>query len=366
MHEGSKTRAMKIIFLHIGGFKTGTSAIQEYCDSSENELRKNDIYYPKAARPSGNPTNHGLFSISLCEKYGIGTPAWYTDKTSFEEVATHLAEEISNCKAKFVLISSEEFCRLANSERGSEAIREIKALFCDYNLKVIYYIRDSLEFLSSWYRQVNRGPVPPLRFLDFCDKLTTSFLDQSKIYNLFAEILGAANIELRKYDKHGQLIPPFLRAINPNYSFDLLSRVLRTNKSVNESIPEQEVETIRREKVNTLMPPSVRQLFFTTHLANDALQLSEFCNRVHVASGNQVNAFKEYAFTPYNVFDLIRVEQRLNGLGRGAVHHSLYYHSVAEALMKVDASRAYYLFLQSLMHDPTSPRLWERIMELFH
>lgn len=205
---------MKTIFIHIGHYKTGTSAIQKYCAEHADDLAQGGLYYPKAGR-AGNGTNHAALSLSLAAQHGFGPPPWYKGPRKPDEVYANFRTEIDTCGQSRILASSEEFFQLALSDNPENAIGDLKNRLSGYQVRIVLYIREPMALLKSWYNEVNKGPAGTPPFPAFFRRLDANFLSQLSVYRQFAAVFGSANMIVRSYKHTGMdHIRDFLSAVD--------------------------------------------------------------------------------------------------------------------------------------------------------
>ena len=125
---------MKFIF-HIGPPKTGTSAIQYWCETHRDVLQKYGIYYP-----AHDVDANGISPGNLQSLYSIGEEN--NDLILSKAKLEKLIIEAEDLGANTVLLSSEFFFKRVN-----ELVELVP------NAKFIAYIRFELELLESNYNQ---------------------------------------------------------------------------------------------------------------------------------------------------------------------------------------------------------------------
>jgi hypothetical protein len=193
---------MKTVYLHVGNFKTGTSAIQKYCSDHRAELLAASVDYLQSARPVGDGTNHGCLPLSLFRKFDVFVPDWYDETTPYEQVAQTVAAEIADTSASAVLISSEEYYRLPSlaEEVRREAMALLRQVFDGCSVQVIFYVREPMDFLKSWYNQVNKSKLPTVQFTDFFRSLNKSLLLPHVNATFWRECFGDDCLIVRPYE----------------------------------------------------------------------------------------------------------------------------------------------------------------------
>lgn len=206
---------MKTIYIHIGHYKTGTSAIQKYCAEHAADLAQGGLYYPQAGRGGGTGTNHSALSLSLAAQHGFGPPPWYRGTRDTDDVYARFRAEIDESPQSRILASSEEFFQLALRDHPETAIGDLKNRLSGYDVRIVLYIREPMALLKSWYNEVNKGPAGTPPFVTFFRRLDANFLSQLSVYRQFAAVFGSANMIVRSY-KHAGMdhIRDFLSAID--------------------------------------------------------------------------------------------------------------------------------------------------------
>lgn len=195
---------MKELYIHIGHYKTGTSAIQKYCSDHAEDLAKHGVFYPPTSRPSNNPTNHGDLSLMLAAKHGFTPPLWYgAEKKDIEEVYRAFFKSAQSAKQGKILVSSEEFLQLALRDNSEIAIEELRARVSAFDVKILFYVREPMALLKSWYNEVNKGSHGTRNFIVFFRMLNINFLAQYFVYQKFADVFGADKIMVHTYKDTG-------------------------------------------------------------------------------------------------------------------------------------------------------------------
>lgn len=204
----------KTLYLHVGHYKTGSSAIQDYCSSHAAALGRHGYLYPASARPRRNPTNHSHLSLSVARKHGFVPPPWYGEDVDADEVWAALATEINASPHRNVILSSEEFVQLALRKDHAAALDELAGHLAPYDTRILFYMREPLSLLKSWYNEVNKGPSGTRNFPSFFVALNPDFLAQAAIWSRFATVFGRENMITRGYGDVGRAhLAGFMQAI---------------------------------------------------------------------------------------------------------------------------------------------------------
>lgn len=204
---------MKTLYIHIGHYKTGTSAIQQYCSTHADLLAANGFLYPATGRPKDR-TNHANLSLPLAARHGFVPPSWYNANADVDQAFAEFRAEATAARQPNVLISSEEFLQLGLRADPRAAVADLRDRLEGFDVRVLFYIRDPMALLKSWYNQVNKGPYGTRTFPVFFKNLAPGFLSQAPVYRAFADTFGADRMILRGYRHAGMdHIRDFLGAI---------------------------------------------------------------------------------------------------------------------------------------------------------
>lgn len=177
-------------------------------------LRAQGLLYPATARPIRNRTNHGHLSLSIGRDHGFMPPPWYGENVATDDAYDALYAEVDAAPEQRVLVSSEEFVQLALRANAPAAIADLVNRLSRYDVRILFYVREPMSLLKSWFNQVNKGPVPTRNFPSFFHAVNGQFLAQRGIWQQFADGFGAENVVTLPYGKVGQdHVSCFLEAV---------------------------------------------------------------------------------------------------------------------------------------------------------
>lgn len=132
---------MTRVVLHAGRHKSGTSSIQRMLSDNQESLLACGVLYPTTGR-SGKIAHHRLAECF------IGT---HSDHIT--QLKEGLSSEIAEHRPDVVVVSSEAFQNVADS--GA-----VTAFFQPYDLHVVAYFREALDYAQSSYAQrVQRSSI---------------------------------------------------------------------------------------------------------------------------------------------------------------------------------------------------------------
>ncbi|MCK5917021.1 MAG: hypothetical protein KAG34_01255 [Cocleimonas sp.] len=208
----------KIIYLHIGMPKTGTSSIQVFLAKNIDALLANDTSYPEleslkiAKKGRVTSGNMGIISRALL-------PAFHSDfpeSVDRIELLAKLENTIQTSKAKKIILSS-EFLAVVPKEGLIQLYNILKK--SKHQIKIIIYLRAQERFIQSVYAQrVKRhGEVEPIEKFIQQRLKENSILNYYNLLNKFSKVFGKNNLIIRVYEKeqliNSNLLDDFLDSI---------------------------------------------------------------------------------------------------------------------------------------------------------
>ena len=218
---------MKKLFIHAGGAKTGTSALQNCFERNADLLRAHGIDYQNALNiedsyviTSGNgiPLYHALTSES-------------NDAAVGEILTSYLAERLTG------ICSSEALQFLTHAHWGR--IVEIGARV-NIDIHIIFFVRNVEPCLSSQYDQLIKRHG---EFREYMAYLLYAEWDHFRCLKEIAELNPAPEITVLHYDTHRErLLESFLNVIQPGKN---LVASFPSMNHVNRSLSEPERAVMR-------------------------------------------------------------------------------------------------------------------------
>ena len=178
------------INLHIGSYKTGSTAIQIFLKKNRENLKSNGWIYPHYGCRNDNA--HHPLAFALAELHG-SDPA---------TIVGGILNEARDHGADRVILSSEVFFSFGRSQ-----ILRLSRLLSDHAVKIIIYLRRQDEFLHSYYMQCIKQPE--IR-LDLSPKQHTAFNevvqlgDYDSILSSWSSVFGSSNMIVDTYDMERQ------------------------------------------------------------------------------------------------------------------------------------------------------------------
>lgn len=216
------------LYLHIGINKTGTSAIQYYCNTHHKELLDGGLLYPVLGC---NGDAH--YGISRALGFSHGHPS--LDKQALDAFARQLDKEFDKSRAESCLISSEDFVM-------SKDVHPIRDFFSSFDCRIVVYLRRHDHWWESAYAQAVKMKVSPRwepgikSFINFNATRNPKYGNYRLLVDRWAEVFGKEKIIVRPYEgvqNPGGITADILRTIGfPQ----LAERATLNNARVNESL----------------------------------------------------------------------------------------------------------------------------------
>ncbi|MFZ3073204.1 MAG: hypothetical protein WA162_08170 [Thermodesulfobacteriota bacterium] len=169
----------KMLYIHIGSPKTGTTAIQEFFYVNRGSLEKAGLLYPVIDEDPFRIRTNGRF-------------------VSNKELHGKFFEAVKKTRCQRTLISEEML--FLNNHLDFLSCEELKK----YDVKVICYLRNCIEYLSSLWGERSKlfngtWTIAPISLEEFlADNSYAS--DLENIYKL-ADIFGRENILIKTFEK---------------------------------------------------------------------------------------------------------------------------------------------------------------------
>jgi len=213
----------KTIYLHIGFGKTGTTSIQKTLLKNYDKLLSCSVLYPKTGIVNGG--HHGLAILGLDNMTN-------DIKNQYKNLIQEI--ELSNCQK--VILSSENFCFMKPNY-----IDDFFNLFKDYNVEVIFYIRNQVDLIKSTYLEwvkVGRQPIYQ-GIKDFWNIHKNSFIFQNRL-DPFLYHYDKKNIHIYLFSKQivgKDVVKHFLKSIQVDSTF-----INPIEKFANDSLIEEFIE----------------------------------------------------------------------------------------------------------------------------
>lgn len=235
----------KTLFIHIGHYKTGTTALQGFLGQNRKFLERNKLNY---APTRIHLSKHSCFAFSLYRAVGVKSLMHgYNKPDTPETVWAELFDHVRRCSQRQVIISSEELMRLGTYPRASALLKAIVATAPDIDIRIIAYLRAPEEHVRSWYNQlVKMGIKVPDFNTALCSFIEPVHYDYAKALQPWIEIFGPEAVILRPYDATSRRDDSLYKDFLSIFGLDLPTRGIKLpQKDPNPRMDDRLVEMTR-------------------------------------------------------------------------------------------------------------------------
>lgn len=275
------------VFLHIGYYKTGTTALQKFLEDNRIILHQVGVCYPTAGKPVNN-WGLGVLANGLLESVGARVPAWYRrGKNRRPELYDAPAQwaaavnELGGSGCGIGIISCEAFIRFGDAPQSRWLIEFVQQKLAHFDVKIICYVRRPDRYLISWYKQlVAAGDRIPRLSVNLDHYVETIHVDYMRALRPWAAVFGRERMLIRDYDAMRDTgmdtIEDFIRLCGLTLPAD----VTVSGSPMNRSIPNALVELKRLHNhlangVSDLRKGNRALQFVQDHIALPADELVE-------------------------------------------------------------------------------------------
>ena len=189
----------KTLFLHIGHYKTGTTALQIFLERSTRLLKASKFEYPDIYK---HHSKHSAFAFSILRAAGVEKIMFdYSNPTPPQAMWGTLFDHIRSSRLQNALISSEEFMRIGQFPKAADILQDIlDNRPPDLNVKAIVYLRAPGSHVASWHNQLIKMNFPVADLNAALDgDIEDIHFDYRRALEPWMTILGRDNVIIRPY-----------------------------------------------------------------------------------------------------------------------------------------------------------------------
>ena len=250
----------KTLFIHIGHYKTGTTALQVFLQNSTSFLNSADCQYPNVFMHN---SKHSAFAFAILRAIGVEKMMYdYRNPTTPKEMWNDLYTYVSQSKVQTTIISSEEFMRVGQFPAAAEVLRSVlKNRPDDLNIKAIAYLRDPASHLRSWHNQLIKMKFPVADMgAAVGGAIEEIHFDYKRAIGPWVDILGAENVMIRPYEYDPEnpsaLHEDFLQTIGVQQAADLT----KVTGDPNPRLDDRVIELVRLMQNLDLPRPTINAI----------------------------------------------------------------------------------------------------------
>jgi hypothetical protein len=186
----------KKAIIHIGGHKTGSTAIQAFCVLNAKRLEQLEIIYPLELLSHPGKVwgqgHHGLVNLFM-----DATTFWKSfnlrpKKMKDEDIVAYLK---SLPREKNILLSTENLVWL-----DKKSINALKECLAGFDVHVVLYVRRQDNALQALYQTVVTSIGETRQFNDYVDNVVRSLFEYDRIAEDWQSVFGAGKLVVRVYE----------------------------------------------------------------------------------------------------------------------------------------------------------------------
>lgn len=239
--------------LHIGHYKTGSTAIQTYFDLHRTAYLDHGWLYPRAGRPTPSKPNHTSLPFEELIDADRTVARWYQRTQRYKAFKSGTAEpakdrvldEVLRENPDHLVLSSEEFM-LFGGRTGVPAAtaRQLIEYFDPGFVRVVCFLRRPDHYLESWYNQLVKLGSSTTLNQQLPARLESVHVQYAQAVGYWKHDVGVDDVVVLRYDNaKSDVVTTLIEAIQaPVLAPDLRQEI---PKDVNPRIPNTFVEVLR-------------------------------------------------------------------------------------------------------------------------
>ncbi len=195
----------KTVYIHIGHYKTGTTALQVFLSKNRQTLRELGTLWNKGVDYPDefcDLAKHSQLAFSIYQEAGVSTLLYgFQNDIPAQTRWNSFFDYVRKSKCPSVLISSEEFMRMGSNPAALDLFKSIiSPVKREFNFKVIAFLRRPDAHLRSWYNQLIKlkQPVPDFN-RTVCDLMEPIHYDYDLALKPWIEMFGQKSVIVRPY-----------------------------------------------------------------------------------------------------------------------------------------------------------------------
>lgn len=235
----------KTLILHIGHYKTGTTALQVFFSQNHEFLTQHGVEYPDVWMHN---SKHSAFAFSILRAAGVQKLMYdYRDPVTPQDMWNDLYQYIGEQENPYTLISSEEFMRMGQFPNAQDILRQVLKNRPDWlKIKVIAYLRDPATHLQSWYNQLIKMNFQ-VSDLDRAvnGDIEDIHYDYRRALAPWIDILGAENVMIRPYLKDLENPAALHQDFMAAFDIPLPAELVHNERDLNPRLDDRVIDLIR-------------------------------------------------------------------------------------------------------------------------
>ena len=252
----------KTLYIHIGHYKTGTTALQVFCVNNETLLKSNGLTYEESHLRNAK---HSSLAFSLYKAVGVDDDLMhnYGRPETPEELWQAMFDELRAARTNRMLISTEEFMRLAEFPDATARLKSIiERQASDIEIKVIAYLRPPADQLHSWYNQMvkMRQKIGDFDSALALGQIEAIHYDYEHALAPWIEIFGRDALIVRPYPDRAQPAETLILDFLSIFDISVSAEEARPERDPNPRLDDRMLDLLRQAQNDGLPPKQARNI----------------------------------------------------------------------------------------------------------
>lgn len=168
----------KLLILHLGMSKTGSTSLQRAMLSKRDALRTSGVLFPEAGTKDRDPATHNEFFFSIPGQYPTDYSHLPKPLFDFDTYADRLGKEFDRSGCQVMILSSENVWNPATYP--IDHFMKIRDHFRSFEMVILVYLREAQTHVKAAFGQQSRAPMAGPRrgwtgtFEQFLDRALSS------------------------------------------------------------------------------------------------------------------------------------------------------------------------------------------------
>ena len=218
----------RVIYLHIGLEKTGTTSIQKAMAEKREALHRESVLFPKSLRSKNNPSHIRLLLYGLEEGLnrflknypGHNIPDYPAFRAQLEK---DFEREVEASGCKTIVISNEHLSSHLVSSRQIESVANILRRVANDIRIVVYLRRQDHMAVSRYFSALKGGSTHEFSF-ETVSEILPNYFNFDTLLSRWTRVFGHDKLIVRWFDKgcfkDGDLLTDFADAVNLPLTLD--------------------------------------------------------------------------------------------------------------------------------------------------
>lgn len=253
-----------ILYLHVGGQKTGSTELQRFFIDNIQWLKEQGIFYPLLGMHLPEQLRLSWASAEFVHNYTNHFTPIFSPEVYWQQLA-----EDKTLQQSDLLISAEGFYMDFHPKQANQKFNFIKSLFPNHRIKVIVYIREQVALLNSLRNEYLKTGYTDHQLCEltkeqyFLGQIELGVCDHWAWLENMSQQLDSEDLIVRVYERqqlvNNDIVEDFLYSIGLSHHNEIKRQVTDANPRIHNQLAEQlflalgkELQTIPHRSRNRL------------------------------------------------------------------------------------------------------------------